>query len=216
SVVVFRLAVSVFLVGLVRAALVELSTSDWVLYTGCVATEVPVATIIPVATPLCVAFLSRLGVADRPVWLSRHPLEACSGRGVDDHRVKSGNAMPRPVAFWGPKAKSLGQCPFFLLFPFSFPSSSPRWEASFPLFSNIWSLVERPAAHVRSGSIGDERGGGDRGFEKAHLWCVVATLGCNILAVCLPTDVATAVRIATSEEASPGSDVTLLWHNRPS
>ncbi|MQL78384.1 hypothetical protein Taro_010814 [Colocasia esculenta] len=59
--------VFLFLVGLVRAAPVELSTSVCVLctgwgalwMTGLVATEVPVATVIPVATSFGVAFLSR-------------------------------------------------------------------------------------------------------------------------------------------------------------
>ncbi|MQL90029.1 hypothetical protein Taro_022615, partial [Colocasia esculenta] len=43
---------------------------------------------------------------------------------------------------------------------------------------------------------------------------VWATPVCSIPAVCLPTDVAAAVRVATSEEASPGSDVTLSFSGR--
>ncbi|MQM20246.1 hypothetical protein Taro_053264 [Colocasia esculenta] len=64
-----------------------------------------------------------------------------------------------------------------------------------------------------------------RGARRWRPWCregplrfgsfkivvvFVATPGCSIPAVCLPSDVATAVRVVTSEEASPWSDVTLL------
>ncbi|MQL76600.1 hypothetical protein Taro_008991 [Colocasia esculenta] len=92
-----------------------------------------------------------------------------------------------------------------------------------PFLLRRWSLVERLAARVRSGSVVMERGGGGRGFVKAPLGfafpmlsspygvlgVVVATPGCSVPAVYFPTDVATAVRVATSEEASPRSDATL-------
>ncbi|MQM00052.1 hypothetical protein Taro_032781 [Colocasia esculenta] len=58
---------------------------------------------------------------------------------------------------------------------------------------------------VRSGS----------GTMGARRRCVWGTSGCSILEVGLPTDVATAERVATSEEASPQLDATLSRHNWP-
>ncbi|MQM19718.1 hypothetical protein Taro_052729 [Colocasia esculenta] len=101
----FGLAV-VFLVGVVRAAPVELSTSACVL------------------CAVVVRLVSRRmsGVSERAVWLSRRHGWARSGRGVGGRRVTVGNATPRPVTFWGPKAKCLGRLslsPFLsLLLPF--------------------------------------------------------------------------------------------------
>ncbi|MQM20594.1 hypothetical protein Taro_053618 [Colocasia esculenta] len=80
-----------------------------------------------------------------------------------------------------------------------------RWRGLLLVLLRRWILVAPAADRVRSGSVGEELGGG--------LW---ATPGCSIPAVCLPADVATAVRIATSEEASPWSDVTLSRHGWPS
>ncbi|MQM07968.1 hypothetical protein Taro_040822, partial [Colocasia esculenta] len=166
-----------------------------------VAAELPVATVIRVATALCVAFLSR------PVNGSRQ-----GGR-----RDKVRIATPRPVAFWGLEAKSLGRLSLSLLWLFLLSLLLSEGE-SFPL-SDSWSLVAS-AARVELGSGVVERGGGGRGFVKAPLgvWfskTVVATPGCSIPAVRLPTDVATAERVATSEKALPRLDATLSRRGWP-
>ncbi|MQM05503.1 hypothetical protein Taro_038310 [Colocasia esculenta] len=97
--------------------------------TGHVATEVPVVTVIPVATAWCVAFLSRpvngrlppvrvASGSEQPVKLSRRPGWARSGRSLGGRRDKGCIATPRPVAFWGLKAKSLGRLPLSLFLVF--------------------------------------------------------------------------------------------------
>ncbi|MQM08279.1 hypothetical protein Taro_041134 [Colocasia esculenta] len=81
-------------------------------------------------------------------------------------------------------------------------------------------VASAPCVELGSGIV--EQGGGGCGIVKAPLWlspcspphgCVFrnvwATLGCGILAVSLPADVATVVRVATSEEVSPRSDANL-------
>ncbi|MQM17460.1 hypothetical protein Taro_050432 [Colocasia esculenta] len=68
-----------------------------------------------------------------------------------------------------------------------------------PLFFGGWSSVAVPAA----------RGGALRSEEEAAEVSVWATPGCSIPVVGLPSNVTTAVRIATSKEASPRSGATL-------
>ncbi|MQL81448.1 hypothetical protein Taro_013907 [Colocasia esculenta] len=54
-------------------------------------------------------------------------------------------------------------------------------------------------------------------LQANNMFCNVwVTSGCGISAVCLPADVATTERIATSEEASPQSDATLSRPGWPS
>ncbi|MQM06936.1 hypothetical protein Taro_039769 [Colocasia esculenta] len=84
-------------------------------------------------------------------------------------RVTVGNATTLPVAFWGPKAKSLGRRPFSLFWFFSLPSSTPRWGKVSVLPLRQLDLGEAVAALVRSGSIVMERGGGGLGFMKTPL-----------------------------------------------
>ncbi|MQL84527.1 hypothetical protein Taro_017036 [Colocasia esculenta] len=138
------------------------------------------------------------------------------GHGVGGRRVKVGNVMPHPVAFWGPKAKSFGRCPFSLLWTFSFPSSSPRRGCFPPPFSGGLELGGGADSSWWSGGASwSEEVVGVVSIPRALLPRVclvavfVATAGCSILAVYLPTDVATTVRVATSEEASPRSGTTL-------
>ncbi|MQL68253.1 hypothetical protein Taro_000551 [Colocasia esculenta] len=178
----------VFLVGLVCAAPMELSTSACVLYivvvhpVSCrmsglalplwqgqggdhreVVTEVPVATVIHVATAFGVAFLSRPDNGSRLLfafWSS----DAChSGRcGRLTCRVV---AAPREGAFWSRPLLSLLR----------------RLE----LVTERWRLVQS-----ESGTL-------------------VGTPRCSISTVGLPADVATTERVATSEKASPRSDANL-------
>ncbi|MQM17273.1 hypothetical protein Taro_050242 [Colocasia esculenta] len=158
-------------------------------------------------------------MAERPVGLSRHPGGTCSGRGVGGRHVNVGNATPRPIASWGPKAISLGQRPFPPSFPFPFPSLL-RGGKVVP-----YSISERGAWWHRQRLVRSlERCCGVmRRCSWCHsfiafpmiaspLWCdcsVWGTPGCSIHVVYLPTDVATAERIVTSEEVSPQSGTTL-------
>ncbi|MQM15789.1 hypothetical protein Taro_048741 [Colocasia esculenta] len=104
--------------------------------------------------------------------------------------------MPRPVAFWGLEAKSLGRHPFPLFWLFLLSS---------PLRGGEVSLSSSPAVGARSGAAAasaerERRRGSEEEAAVASVW---ATLGCSIPEVCLPADVVTAERVATSEEASP-------------
>ncbi|MQM18187.1 hypothetical protein Taro_051176, partial [Colocasia esculenta] len=86
-----------------------------------------------------------------------------------------------------------------------------------PFLLRRWSLVERLAARVWSGSVAVKRGGVGLAVSKALFGgSGVGDPGCSIPTVCLPTDVAIAVRVATSKEASPRSGATLSWHSWPS
>ncbi|MQL79312.1 hypothetical protein Taro_011750 [Colocasia esculenta] len=115
---------------------------------------------------------------------------------------------PAPSHFGGRRLKALAGTPFpFLSFSFPF---SPRGKAF------LYRDPDEERGGVGGGSCGAwssvvERGGGVLAVVKS-LWvsvlpksvdvvCVV-TPGCSIPAVCLPSDVATAVRVATSEETS--------------
>ncbi|MQM02140.1 hypothetical protein Taro_034906 [Colocasia esculenta] len=146
-----------------------------------------------------------LGVADWFVWLPRNSLRTRFGRGVGGRRVKVGNAMPRPVAFWGPEAKNLGRFPPFSSFsPFSLSSLLRGGKVSLSSFFGI-------GARWRCRRLGVERRGARRWrswlregpFVGLVLLFVWATPGCSIPVVCHPADVAMAVRITTLEEASP-------------
>ncbi|MQM16044.1 hypothetical protein Taro_048998, partial [Colocasia esculenta] len=138
---------------------------------------------------------------------------------VGGHRVEVGNTTPCPVAFWGPEAKSLGRFP-----PFPLSLLSP-----FPLFFEVERSPSRPSLVLELGGGAGGlwwSGGAARSEEVAAVLspcsppreCVilefVATSGCRILTVCLPSDVATVVCIATLEEASPRSDATLSRRDR--
>ncbi|MQL82650.1 hypothetical protein Taro_015127 [Colocasia esculenta] len=175
--------VHLFLVGLVRIALVELSTS------ACV---------------LCAVVVRPSGRPVRAtVGLSRCPGWARSGRSGGGRHVKVCNAMPRPVAFWGPEAKSLGPISLFPpLVPFLLSLLLSEGE-SFPLSGGSCVVARRRGARRR------------RSWHREGPfvgWFFIL----RIPAVCLPADVATAERVATSEEASPWSDVTLSRHGWPS
>ncbi|MQL94509.1 hypothetical protein Taro_027167, partial [Colocasia esculenta] len=116
---------------------------------------------------------------------------------LGSRRVTVGNATPRPVASWGPKAKSLGQRPFPLFWLFSF-LLLPE-EEKFPLSSSGGSGLAERRRLVR-------RGGVSCGARRRRPWRLVAFVGDHrmwIPSVGLPADVATAERIATSEKASP-------------
>ncbi|MQM15003.1 hypothetical protein Taro_047938 [Colocasia esculenta] len=180
--------------------------------TGLVATEVPVATVIPVVTTFGVAFLSRLC-----------PGRARSGRCLGGRCDKVRIATPRPVAFWGAEAKSLGRRPFPLFWLFSsFPLLSKVERPLLSLLRRL-ELVEERRRLVRSGSstVGARRRWRARREGPLGklspcspprcgvLSVVVVIPGCSIPAVRLPADVTTAQRVATSEKASPRSDVTL-------
>ncbi|MQM21163.1 hypothetical protein Taro_054196, partial [Colocasia esculenta] len=193
----FGLAV-VFLVGLVRAAPMELSTSACVLCTvvvcpvsyqmsslalplwrgcgvdhqevvvvpwhllfsptGLVVTEVPVVTVIPVATAFGIAFLScpggRVLVA---VWAAV-AIRVCI-------------TMPRPVAFWGTKAKSLGWHPFPLFWHFSF-LLLPK-EEKFPLSSSGGSGLAERQRLMRSG-------GTSCGVRRRRPWRLSRAVPCAL------------------------------------
>ncbi|MQL88615.1 hypothetical protein Taro_021180, partial [Colocasia esculenta] len=132
---------------------------------------------------------------------------------------------PAPSRSGGRRLKALTGAPFPFL-SFSFPFSSPRGKA----FLSDDPSMERGGAG--GGSCGAwsgvmERGGGVIAVVKS-LWgsvlpksvgiscslpnpdvVCVATPRCSIPSVCLPSDVATAVRVATSEEASLWSGAIL-------
>ncbi|MQM19094.1 hypothetical protein Taro_052094 [Colocasia esculenta] len=132
--------------------------------------------------------------------------------------------MPCPIAFWGPEAKSLGR---FSPFPLSLLSP-------FPPFSKVERSSSRPSLALDLGGAGGgscverERGRGARRRQPwlregpfmgslspcspphcTHVCVVWAIPGCSIPVVYLPSDDATAVRIVTSEEASPRLDANL-------
>ncbi|MQM20187.1 hypothetical protein Taro_053204 [Colocasia esculenta] len=68
------------------------------------------------------------------------------------------------VAFLSPSVNDAPTLPFG---SFSLPSSSPRWEASFPFFSGGAELGGAATARAEHWSVVVERGGGGRGFVKA-------------------------------------------------
>ncbi|MQL99720.1 hypothetical protein Taro_032446 [Colocasia esculenta] len=156
---------------------------------SCVASEVPNATVICVATSGSVAFLSC------PV-----NGETLSGRSVQGHRVKVDNMTHRPVASWGRRLKA------FL--SFTLPFSSPRGKGGSLFHLRAWSVVAPAAAHAELGAASWSEEEVFLLSRRPYVVCV-ATLGCSILAVCLPFDVATTVRVVTSEEASPWVHVTV-------
>ncbi|MQL83983.1 hypothetical protein Taro_016482 [Colocasia esculenta] len=147
----FGLAV-VFLVGLVRAAPVELSTSDCVLCAGwcalCELSDVRLGTLFVAGVMVVTTGKSwynlvvplHLLLFSRPEWQAwQTDLSGC-------HGVPWGHVL---VAVWAAVAL--------------------RLSSSFS-FSGVWSLVAVPAA--RGGAAdGEERGGGGRGVVKA-LWGV--------------------------------------------
>ncbi|MQL96950.1 hypothetical protein Taro_029634 [Colocasia esculenta] len=100
---VLRLTSAFFFVSLVHAAPVELSISD--------------CDLRAIWGALC-------ELSD--VWFGTLFM---AGSCVPGRRVKVGNAMPRPVAFWGPKAKSLWPVPLFPFLSFSIAFSSLRGKA---------------------------------------------------------------------------------------
>ncbi|MQM14701.1 hypothetical protein Taro_047634 [Colocasia esculenta] len=91
------------------------------------------------------------GVSGRPVWLSRRPLGAHSGRGVGGRHVKVGNATPRPVASQWPKAECLGQLslPLFSLFLSSLLlSEEGKVSPSLPPVVGAWWCQRRLVAEL--------------------------------------------------------------------
>ncbi|MQM14160.1 hypothetical protein Taro_047090, partial [Colocasia esculenta] len=167
----------------------------------------------------CLTLVRVARVVERPVGLSRRPWGMRSDRGLLARRVKVLNVTRHPVAAWGLQAESLGQRPFPPSFsPFSLLSSSSRWgRLSLPFSDGL--IVVAPASSCGA----EERRRGARSRCSSHRegpsWivlqlspcsppycvhvCIVwASPRCSISAVYLPTDIATAVCVATSEEAS--------------
>ncbi|MQL71666.1 hypothetical protein Taro_004008 [Colocasia esculenta] len=177
SVVVFRLVVLVFLVGLVRAApsrggdhrevAVRLTLTS-------VATVLPVATVIQVTTSGCVAFLScqvnrsrqdsafglLTGICRLSGWQAgQSDLSGCRGAPKGRILVVVGVAValrlvmrcPTPSRSGSRMLKSLGR----LLLSLSFPSPSLpplRGGKSSSFLLRRWSLVEWPAARAELGA----------------------------------------------------------------
>ncbi|MQM16860.1 hypothetical protein Taro_049820 [Colocasia esculenta] len=101
--------------------------------------------------------------------------------------------MPRLVAFWGPKAKSLSRRPFSLFWFFSLPSSSLRW-GKVSLFPLLWlELADRRRRLVC----------GARASSWSEEEAAVVVVVWAMPTVCLPADVVTAECVVTSEKASP-------------
>ncbi|MQL89861.1 hypothetical protein Taro_022436, partial [Colocasia esculenta] len=125
---------------------------------------------------------------------------------------------PAPLLLEGQRLKALVAFLFPSFLSFFLFLSSPTWESPLPSFSSIgaWWWRRRLTVERRSGVV---RGGGGRAIVRAH-YSVWTTPGCSIPAVCLPTDVVTAVHVVTSEEASPSfpsnrdpiaTDIVLKW-----
>ncbi|MQL68904.1 hypothetical protein Taro_001171 [Colocasia esculenta] len=160
------------------------------------ATVLPIATVIQVATSGCVVFLSRLVNRSRQGSTFGLLIGICYllGWQVGQSDLSGYRGAPEGRALLAVGA-----------------AIALRLREVFPFILWHWSLVEWPTAHLRSGTVGMERGGGSCGFVKAPLGFGSSII---ILAVCLPSDVATAERVATSEEASLWSDATLSLHGR--
>ncbi|MQL95427.1 hypothetical protein Taro_028094, partial [Colocasia esculenta] len=120
---------------------------------------------------------------------------ALGGRDLGGRCVMVGNATPRPVA---------GEVSL------SSSSSGGAWWRDRRL---VWSGSGVVGARRRRSCIVKATlGFGSSksvGMLVPFLVVVWGTLGCSILAGCLPADVPTALRVATSEEVSPRSDATL-------
>ncbi|MQL98147.1 hypothetical protein Taro_030851 [Colocasia esculenta] len=176
-----------FLVGLVRAVPMELSTSACVL-----------CAIVVCSTNLSGCRGAQVGCVLVAVWAAiairlalRRPAPSCSG----SRRLNALAGSPFPFL------------PLFLLFLLSEEGSL------LPSFSGGGSLAEQRRLMRSVGTSARRR---QSCIVKAPLSVVVATPGCSIPMVRLPADVATAERVATSEKASPRSDVTLSWCCWPS